>query len=133
MSAQQTTSFSATGRRKTAVARAELIPGKGSIEVNGHDSKHFFDGVLMHEALMAPLKVTDTADAYDISLKVKGGGKSGQAGAAAHAIARALVAADESLKPELKKGGFLTRDPRMKERKKPGQPGARKKYQFSKR
>lgn len=129
----KTIEFAATGRRKTAAARARLTSGTGKVTVNGQPIEEYFLGGVLIETAMAPVRATETQKVYDIKLTVKGGGKSGQSGACSHAIARALVSADESLKPVLKQGGFLTRDARMKERKKPGQPGARKRFQFSKR
>src|SRR5262249_16937882 len=125
--------ISATGRRKTAVARVKLEPGKGKIEVNGRDFEDYFTtGTAKIKALM-PLKVADARNKFDISIPATGGGLMGQAGAVSHALARALVAHDSSVKPQIKKQGLLTRDSRAKERKKSGQPGARKRFQFSKR
>jgi len=125
--------FGATGRRKTASARARLVSGLGVVKVNGKPLDQYFESAMLQEAAVAPLKLTEMEKAYDAAISVKGGGKAGQSGACAHALSRALVAADETLKPALKAAGFLTRDSRMKERKKPGQPGARKRFQFSKR
>jgi small subunit ribosomal protein S9 len=125
--------FAATGRRKTSVARVRLVKGAGAITVNGLDVKEYFDTKDMIDTVSRPLVLTDRNGQYDLKISVKGGGKVGQSGAIAHGLSRALVIAEEDLKPTLKKAGLLTRDARMKERKKPGQPGARKKFQFSKR
>ena len=125
--------IAATGRRKTSVARVTLIKGSGVITVNGKTAKDYFDTKDMLDTVVRPLVLTGRADQYDMTVTVKGGGKVGQCGAISHGASRALIKAEEELKPILKKGGFLTRDARMKERKKPGQPGARKRFQFSKR
>ncbi|QHI70080.1 30S ribosomal protein S9 [Tichowtungia aerotolerans] len=125
--------FAATGRRKTSVARVRLVKGAGTITVNGQDVKEYFDTKDMIDTVSRPLVLTDRAGQYDLKISVKGGGKVGQSGAIAHGLSRALVIAEEDLKGTLKKAGLLTRDARMKERKKAGQPGARKKFQFSKR
>ncbi len=125
--------FAATGRRKTAAARARLISGLGEVLVNGMKIDDYFCSDILRDQALAPLRAVDQLKMYDVKITVKGGGKAGQAGACSHAIARALITADESTKAALKKAGFLTRDPRAKERKKPGQPGARKRFQFSKR
>lgn len=125
--------FAATGRRKTSTARVRLVKGAGAITVNGLDVKEYFDTKDMIDSVSRPLVLTDREGQYDLKISVKGGGKVGQSGAIAHGLSRALVIAEEDLKPTLKKAGLLTRDARMKERKKPGQPGARKKFQFSKR
>ena len=125
--------FLGTGRRKTAVARVRLSPGSGKITVNGRPLENYFL-VENHRGLVVqPLTRTDTASKYDVHVNVKGGGISGQAEAVRHGIARALLQADATMRPVLKASGFLTRDARMKERKKYGQPGARKRFQFSKR
>ena len=124
---------SAVGRRKTSVARIRLVQGSGKISVNGVDADKYFPLETLRNLAFQPLRVTERLGQFDIAALVNGGGLTGQAGALRHAIARALVQADEALKPTLKSGGFLTRDPRMKERKKSGQPGARKRFQFSKR
>lgn len=131
--AKKVDEFAATGRRKTSVARVRLVKGSGQIIVNGKDIKEYFDTRDMIDTVSRPLVLTERADQYDLKASVKGGGKVGQSGAIAHGVSRALVVAEEELKATLKKGGFLTRDARMKERKKPGQPGARKRFQFSKR
>jgi len=133
VAAKKINEFSATGRRKTSVARVRLVKGTGSVIVNGKDVKDYFDTRDMIETVSRPLVLTERADQYDMKASVKGGGKVGQSGAISHAVSRALIVAEEELKPILKKGGFLTRDARMKERNKPGQPGARKRFQFSKR
>jgi len=133
VAAKKLIEFAATGRRKTSVARVRLVKGTGSVIINGKDVKEYFDTRDMIETVSRPLVVTERADQYDLKASVKGGGKVGQSGAVAYAASRALVVAEEDLKPILKKGGFLTRDARMKERNKPGQPGARKRFQFSKR
>ena len=125
--------IAATGRRKTSVARVTLIKGSGVITVNGKTAKDYFDTKDMLDTVVRPLVLTGRADQYDMTVTVKGGGKVGQCGAISHGASRALIKAEEELKAILKKGGFLTRDARMKERKKPGQPGARKRFQFSKR
>lgn len=131
--AHKITEYAATGRRKTSVARVRLANGVGKMMVNGREIKKYFPLDTLRNLLEQPLKATDTLKRFDILASCSGGGLAGQAGAMRHGIARALVLADESLKPALKTGGFLTRDPRMKERLKPGQPGARKRFQFSKR
>jgi small subunit ribosomal protein S9 len=125
--------FHAVGRRKSAVARIFLSEGSGRITVNGQDLLGFLKRESLVEIVKQPLEVTNTVAKYDIKATVKGGGNSGQAGALRLGIARAILQHDNSLKKVLKSGGFLTRDPREKERKKYGQPGARKKFQFSKR
>ncbi|MFC1566975.1 30S ribosomal protein S9 [bacterium] len=122
------------GRRKTSVARARLIAGKGNIYINKKESSDYFAGLpnLLSE-IIKPLELTKTMDKYDIKINVNGGGTTGQAGAIRHAIARALAKANDADKIMLRKNGFLTRDSRMVERKKPGKPKARKSFQFSKR
>ena len=127
------TTQSATGRRKTAVARVRLREGVGKIFINGQEFTRYFPAESLRFFIEEPLKITDSVDKFDIFAKVHGGGKVGQAGALRHGISRALVQHDETFKEALKASGCLTRDPRMKERKKPGQPGARKRFQFSKR
>ncbi|MBI9020348.1 MAG: 30S ribosomal protein S9 [Verrucomicrobia bacterium] len=133
VAAKKVDEFAATGRRKTSVARVRLVKGSGKITVNGKDVKDYFDTRDMIDTVSRPLVLTERTDQYDMVVSVKGGGKVGQSGAIAHGVSRALVVAEEDLRSALKKGGFLTRDARMKERKKPGQPGARKRFQFSKR
>jgi small subunit ribosomal protein S9 len=122
-----------TGRRKTAVARVRLYPGGGPIVVNGKPLDELVTEESLRREILRPLAVTDTLDRFNASIKVDGGGFSGQVGAIRHGIARALVAADESLKPLLRKYGMLTRDPRVKERKKYGLIRARKAKQYTKR
>ena len=122
-----------TGRRKTATARVYLRQGKGEIKVNGKAINEFFPIEQQVTMIRQPLVVTDSDDKYDILINVKGGGISGQAGACRHGISRALVELDEANRPSLKASGFLTRDSRMVERKKYGQKGARRRFQFSKR
>lgn len=121
------------GRRKTAVARVYLRPGKGNWKINGRTLADYFPRTLHVEQCQRPLTVAKAPTQYDIHVNVRGGGLTGQAGAIQLGIARALVAADETLRPALKSEGLLTRDPRMVERKKYGQPKARKRFQFSKR
>ncbi len=127
------TSISATGRRKNAIARVRLMPGSGKIQVNGRSVLDYFRRDTLQMIIEQPLVVTDSMGKYDIEAQVLGGGLTGQAGALLLGIARALMKADEDLKPSLRNNGFLTRDPRMVERKKYGQAGARKRFQFSKR
>lgn len=122
-----------TGRRKTAVARVYLRPGTGSITVNRRDFDDFFPNQVLKMIIRQPLLLTETAEKFDIMVNVHGGGSSGQAGAIRHGIARALLEYNAELRPRLKAAGFLTRDPRKVERKKYGQPKARKRFQFSKR
>ncbi len=127
------TYYNATGRRKNAIARVWLAPGSGSISVNEQNLLEYFKRDTLKMIIEQPLQVTDTLGKYDIKAHVIGGGLTGQAGALLLGIARALVKANEDFRPMLRKGGFLTRDPRMVERKKYGRPGARKRFQFSKR
>ena len=122
-----------TGRRKTAVARVWLTPGSGRFTVNGRSLEDYFPRATNRMMLMQPLVLTQMQDKFDVRVNVRGGGHSGQADAIKHGLARALQQYDSSLRPLLKKAGFLTRDARVKERKKYGQPGARKRYQYSKR
>lgn len=128
-----TPSYLATGRRKEAVARVKLKTGTGKIQVNDREFDAYFSTLQLQGVVLAPLVLTDTLKKYDVSVNAHGGGIAGQAGAVRHAISRALLQVDPALRGSLKKAGFLTRDPRMKERKKSGQPGARKRFQFSKR
>ena len=121
------------GKRKTAVARVNLRPGTGQIRVNGRPVEQYFHREVLRITIHQPLVHVERADRYDIAATVRGGGPSGQAGALRHGIARALCAVDPSLRPALKRGRFLTRDARKKERKKYGQRGARARFQFSKR
>jgi small subunit ribosomal protein S9 len=125
--------FIATGRRKTAVARIRMTPGNGKIDINGKSFEDYFPTVPLQNTVLQPLQVVKLANAYDISVNTTGGGATGQAGAARLAISRALLQVDANLRGTLKAEGLLRRDPRMKERKKSGQPGARKRFQFSKR
>ena len=125
--------FYGTGRRKKSVARVRLYPGTGVVTINGRDISDYFGLETMKLIVNQPFGVTNTVGKFDIVANVKGGGFSGQAGAIRHGVARALLSADETYKPLLKKAGFLTRDPRMKERKKYGLKGARRAPQFSKR
>ncbi|MEI6132022.1 MAG: 30S ribosomal protein S9 [Bacillota bacterium] len=125
--------FYGTGRRKKSVARCRLIPGKGKITINGRDIDDFFGLETLKVIVRQPLALTDNVAKYDLICKVVGGGYTGQAGAIRHGIARALLQVGDELRPALKKAGYLTRDPRMKERKKYGLKKARKAPQFSKR
>ena len=125
--------FYGTGRRKKSVARVRLYPGTGSITVNGRTVDDYFGLETLKLIINQPFAVTETIGKFDIVATVRGGGFSGQAGAIRHGLARALVTADEGYKAALKKAGFLTRDPRMKERKKDGLKAARRAPQFSKR
>ena len=129
----KTVFFDAIGRRKEAVARVRLVPGEGKVIVNKMPLLDFFKRETLKMIIEQPLELTETLGKYDISANVNGGGLSGQAGAVRLGIARALLKIDLEHRPKLKQAGFLTRDPRMKERKKYGQPGARKRFQFSKR
>lgn len=122
-----------TGRRKKSIARVRLVPGEGKITVNKRDIENYFGLETLRVIVNQPLVLTGTKEKFDVLVNVHGGGLTGQAGAIRHGIARALVKADENLRPELKKAGFLTRDPRMKERKKYGLKKARRAPQFSKR
>ncbi|HPF99092.1 MAG TPA: 30S ribosomal protein S9 [Kiritimatiellia bacterium] len=131
--AQKVVEYRATGRRKTAIARVRLAHGVGKMVVNGEEFKDYFPSEAIRSYIEQPLKLTDTLKRYDVIATLDGGGKSGQAGALRHGISRALIESDAALRPPLKSAGCLTRDPRMKERKKYGQPGARKRFQFSKR
>jgi small subunit ribosomal protein S9 len=130
----ETSYYYGTGRRKTATARVRIIPeGSGVAVVNRKPMDEYFDREAVKMIIMQPFDITETRGNFDIHVNVKGGGKSGQAGAIRHGIARALLQYNPELKVTLKKAGFLTRDARMKERKKYGQKGARARYQFSKR
>lgn len=130
----ETSYYYGTGRRKTSTARVRLIPeGTGVSIVNRKPLDDYFDRDVMKMMIMQPLELTETMGKFDIYVNVKGGGKTGQAGAIRHGISRALLQVDPELRPILKKAGFLTRDSRMKERKKYGQKGARARFQFSKR
>ncbi|GBD33079.1 MAG: 30S ribosomal protein S9 [Gemmatimonadales bacterium] len=123
----------AIGRRKTAVARVYLTPGSGKWDVNGRTLGDYFPRRSLVQHIQEPFVVTDTLGAFDVRARVRGGGLTGQAGALRLAVARALVLADSTHRRKLREQGLLTRDPRAVERKKPGQPGARKRFQFSKR
>ncbi|HEV8640780.1 MAG TPA: 30S ribosomal protein S9 [Methylomirabilota bacterium] len=125
--------FYGTGRRKTSVARVWIRPGAGRIVVNRRPFEDYFPRETLRMIIAQPLQLTNTAEQFDVLVSVAGGGPSGQAGAVRHGIARALVQFDDKLRLPLKKAGLLTRDPRMRERKKYGQPGARQKFQYSKR
>jgi len=133
MAESKTQEYLGTGRRKTSVARVRLASGSGKITVNNRAFENYFPVENLRMHALQPLTVTETAARFDVRVNVAGGGPSGQAGAVRHGIARALLQADASLRPALKTNGLLTRDPRMRERKKYGQPGARKRFQFSKR
>ena len=122
-----------TGRRKKSIARVRLVPGNGKILINDRSLDDYFGLETLKVIVRQPLLLTDTLSKFDVLCKVIGGGFTGQAGAIRHGIARALLKADEELRPALKKAGYLTRDPRMKERKKYGLKGARRAPQFSKR
>ncbi len=125
--------FNAVGRRKKAIARVRLMPGEGNITINKRDIENYFGLETLKTVVRQPLTLTDTLARFDVIVNVHGGGFTGQAGAIRHGIARALVKADADLKDAIKKAGFLTRDPRMKERKKYGLKAARRAPQFSKR
>lgn len=125
--------FYGTGRRKSAIARVYVMPGKGNITVNKRTIDEYFGMETLKVIVNQPFAATNTEGKYDVIVTVRGGGATGQAGAVRHGIARALTHADAELRPALKKAGFLTRDPRMKERKKPGLKAARRAPQFSKR
>ena len=130
---KDTTVFMGTGRRKTSIARVRIMPGKGNFTINGKDINDYLNTDVLRTLAKQPFTVSGTEGKFDTIVKVEGGGLSGQAGAIRHGIARALVEADEANKPAIKAAGLLTRDPRMKERKKPGLKKARKAPQFSKR
>ena len=130
---KDTTVFMGTGRRKTSIARVRIMPGKGNFTINGKDINDYLNTDVLRTLAKQPFAVSGTEGKFDTIVKVEGGGLSGQAGAIRHGIARALVEADEANKPDIKAAGLLTRDPRMKERKKPGLKKARKAPQFSKR
>ena len=125
--------YYATGRRKSAIARTWLKPGKGIIMVNDKPVDDYFSVAAAKAMVVQPLILTNNMGSYDVMIRVLGGGINGQAGAIRHGITRALMLVDPDLRPSLKKAGFVTRDPRVKERKKYGQRGARARYQFSKR
>ena len=125
--------FYGTGRRKSSVARVRLLPGTGVITINGRNIDDYFGLETLKLIVRQPLELTETLGKFDVIVNVNGGGVTGQAGAIRHGITRALIESDETLKPMLKKAGFVTRDPRMKERKKYGLKAARRAPQFSKR
>jgi small subunit ribosomal protein S9 len=125
--------YNATGRRKSSVARVDLIPGKGEIRINKRSFEDYFPRPTLRMMIRQPLEITGTLGKFDVQANIDGGGLSGQAGALRHGISRALLKFDNDLRGRLKKEGFLTRDPREKERKKYGQKGARARFQFSKR
>ena len=127
------TKYYGTGRRKSSVARVYLVPGTGKITINKRDMDEYFGLETLKVVVRQPLTATETADKFDVLVNVRGGGYTGQAGAIRHGIARALLNVDADYRPVLKKAGFLTRDPRMKERKKYGIKAARRAPQFSKR
>ena len=129
----KTEEFIATGRRKTSVARVRMMPGSGKIDINGRTFEDYFPTVPLQNVVLEPLQTAKAVNNYDVFVHASGGGIMGQAGAAQLAIARALLQVDGNLRSSLKSEGLLRRDPRMKERKKSGQPGARKRFQFSKR
>ncbi len=129
----KTERYYGTGRRKKAIARVYLVPGKGKVTINKRDMDEYFGLETLKVIVRQPLVATDTAEKYDVIVNVKGGGFTGQAGAVRHGIARALLQVDADYRPVLKKAGYLTRDPRMKERKKYGLKAARRAPQFSKR
>jgi small subunit ribosomal protein S9 len=129
----QTQELIATGRRKTSVARIRMTPGSGKIDINGRNFEDYFPSVPLQNIVLQPLQAAKVVNNYDLSINATGGGVAGQAGAARLAIARALLQTDPNIRGGLKSEGLLRRDPRMKERKKSGQPGARKRFQFSKR
>ena len=130
---EKQTYFYGDGRRKSAVARVRLLPGNGAVVINGTPLEDVYPHPEQRRTVLQPLLITDTLDKYSAMIKVAGGGISGQCGSISHGIARALLAADESLRPVLRQHGFLTRDPRVKERKKPGLKRARKAPQYTKR
>jgi small subunit ribosomal protein S9 len=131
--AENKNEFLGTGRRKTSIARVRLSSGNGKITINGRAFENYFPMENHRGVVTQPLTVTGTTGKYDVRVNVTGGGPSGQAGAVRHGIARALLTVDANLRPQLKAEGLLTRDPRERERKKYGQPGARKRFQYSKR
>ena len=131
--ATQVPQFLGTGRRKTAVAQVRLMSGSGKILINNRAFENYFPLESLRSAAMQPLTVTGTVEKFDVQVNLRGGGPNGQAGAVSHGLARALLKVDVNFRPALKAGGLLTRDSRMRERKKYGQPGARKRFQYSKR
>ncbi|HEX3857852.1 MAG TPA: 30S ribosomal protein S9 [Verrucomicrobiae bacterium] len=133
MATKTTNEFLGTGRRKTAVARVRLATGSGKITVNRRTFENYFPLETLRAVIIQPLTVAGSLEKFDVRVNVAGGGPNGQADAVRHGISRALIKFDAALRPPLKAEGLLTRDPRMRERKKYGQPGARKRFQFSKR
>jgi small subunit ribosomal protein S9 len=129
----QAEEFIATGRRKTSVARIRMTSGSGKIEINGRNFEDYFPTPPLQNTVLQPLQTAKVVNTYDLSINATGGGPTGQAGAVRLAISRALLQVDANFRTQLKAEGLLRRDPRMKERKKSGQPGARKRFQFSKR
>ena len=125
--------YTATGRRKTSVAQVRIAPGSGKISINGRAFEHYFPLESHRKSVKRPLTLAEVVESYDIRVNVRGGGPTGQAEATRHGISRALLKIDPEFRPLLKSDGLLTRDPRMKERKKYGQPGARRRFQYSKR
>lgn len=128
-----TTNYSATGRRKTAVARVWMTEGTGQITINGRQFEEYLPTIELQNSILAPFQALQLVNKYDLKVSTKGGGITAQAIAIRHAVSRALTQVDTEYRGVIKPLGYLTRDPRMKERKKPGQPGARKRFQFSKR
>ena len=133
MAKAKSAQFYGTGRRKKSIARVYLVPGTGNITINKRDIDDYFGLETLKVIVRQPLVATDNVDKFDVKVTVRGGGTTGQAGAIRHGIARALLTVDNDFRPVLKKAGYLTRDPRMKERKKYGLKGARRAPQFSKR
>src|SRR5688500_13660020 len=133
MAETKTEEFLGTGRRKTAVARVRLASGSGKVTVNGRPLENYFLTETLRTVALQALAATEQTTKFDVRVNVSGGGLNGQAGAVRHGIARALLKVDANLRPRLKQDGLLTRDPRKKARKKYGQPGARKRFQYSKR
>ena len=131
--AKASSKFYGTGRRKSSIARVYLVPGTGKVTINKRSIDEYFGLETLKVIVRQPLVATETVDKYDVLVNVHGGGYTGQAGAIRHGLSRALLQADADFRPTLKKAGFLTRDPRMKERKKPGLKAARRAPQFSKR
>jgi small subunit ribosomal protein S9 len=130
---QKENTYYATGKRKTAISRTWLTPGSGEIKINNRSAEDYFPIESLRIQMLEPLKLTNTLGSFDITASVKGGGLSGQVEAVRHGITKALIASDPDLRLTLKKAGFVKRDPRVKERKKYGQRGARARFQFSKR
>ncbi len=128
-----TSTFAATGRRKSATARVTITSGSGQWQINNRALDHYFPVAAHRSVVNQPFAATQQEGKFNVTVRVTGSGPNGQAGAIRHGLARALLAFDANLRPVLRKGGLLTRDPRERERKKPGQPGARKRFQFAKR